>query len=82
MQDHELPFTFRVTKDSGHQVYLRNAGEEILLDEIAVKGDSVEMKLHIFDASLKAKIDGDKLSGTFYKYYAPEASLPFLGYVW
>lgn len=77
MQEHELPFTFRVTNDGGYKAYLQNAGEEILLDEIAVNGDSVEMRLHIFDASLKGKIDGDKLTGTFYKYYAPEANLPF-----
>ncbi|HZY79737.1 MAG TPA: TlpA disulfide reductase family protein, partial [Cyclobacteriaceae bacterium] len=74
MQDRELPFTFRVTNDT---VYLQNAGEEILLDEIKYTGDTVEMMLHIFDASLKARIDGDKLSGTFVKYYAPQTNIPF-----
>lgn len=78
MQGHELPFTFRVTNDSGkYQAYLQNAGEEILLDEITITGDTVEMMLHIFDASLKAKLDGDKLTGTFVKYYAQEANQPF-----
>jgi thiol-disulfide isomerase/thioredoxin len=78
MQNQELPFTFRVTNDSGkYKAYLQNAGESILLDEIAMDGDSVEMKLHIFDASLKAKIEGDRLTGTFVKYYAPEANQPF-----
>lgn len=77
-QGKELPFTFRVTNDSGvYKAYLQNAGEEILLDEITITGDTVEMHLHIFDASLKAKIDGDKLNGTFVKYYAPEANQPF-----
>ncbi len=77
-QEQELPFTFRVTNDSGkYKAYLQNAGEEILLDEIRITGDTVEMMLHIFDASLKAKIDGDKLTGTFVKYYAPEANQPF-----
>lgn len=74
----ELPFTFRVTNDSGkYQAYLQNAGEEILLDEITITGDSVEIHLHVFDASLKARIDGDQMTGTFVKYYAPEASQPF-----
>jgi len=78
MQGQELPFTFRVTNDSGnYKAYLQNAGEEILLDEIRFTGDTVEMALHIFDASLKAKIDGHKLSGTFVKYYAPQANVPF-----
>jgi thiol-disulfide isomerase/thioredoxin len=78
MQEQELPFTFRVTNDSGkYRAYIQNSGEEILLDEITVTGDTVEMMLHIFDASLKAKLDEDKLTGTFVKYYAPQANLPF-----
>lgn len=78
MQGQELPFTFRITNDSGnYKAYLQNAGEEILLDEIEITGDTVEMHLHIFDASLKAKINGDKLEGTFVKYYAPEVNQPF-----
>lgn len=78
MQGQELPFTFRVTNDSGqYKAYLQNDSEEILLNEITINGDSVEMHLHIFDASLKAKIDGDKLRGTFVKYYAPQANQPF-----
>ena len=78
MQGEELPFTFRITNDSGkYNAYLQNDNEEILLDEIVMNGDSVEMKLHIFDASLKAKIEGDRLTGTFVKYYAPEANQPF-----
>jgi peroxiredoxin len=78
MQDQELPFTFRITNDSGkYKAYLQNAGEEILLDEITITGDTVEMHLHIFDASLKAKIDGHQLKGTFVKYYAMQANIPF-----
>jgi len=33
--------------------------------------------LHVFDASLRAKINGNRLDGTFAKHYAPQASLPF-----
>jgi thiol-disulfide isomerase/thioredoxin len=78
LQEQELPFTFTVSNDSGkYKAVLHNASEEILLDEIKITGDTVEMMLHIFDASLKARIDGDKLSGTFVKYYAPQANMPF-----
>jgi thiol-disulfide isomerase/thioredoxin len=35
------------------------------------------MVLHVFDAALKAKIEGYKLSGTFVKNYAPEVNQPF-----
>jgi thiol-disulfide isomerase/thioredoxin len=78
LQGQELPFQFEVEKnESGYLVYLRNATEKIALDEVSVAGDSVNMVLHIFDASLKAKIEGNRLTGTFFKNYAPEASLPF-----
>ncbi len=78
MQEQELPFTFRVTNDSGkYTAWIINDTEEILLDEISITGDTVEMKLHIFDASLKAKIEGDRLTGTFVKYYAMQANIPF-----
>jgi thiol-disulfide isomerase/thioredoxin len=78
LQGHELPFGLEITNaGQGYTAYLVNAGEKILLDEITVRGDSVEIVLHVFDASLKAKINGDRLEGTFLKYYAPQASMPF-----
>ena len=78
VQGLELPFQFDVEKvNARFQVYLRNASERLLLDEIEVKDDSVVMVLHVFDAELRARIDGNQLTGTFYKNYAPDASLPF-----
>jgi peroxiredoxin len=78
MQGHQLPFLFDVLKkDTSYQVLLHNDTEKILLDEVSIKGDSVTMVLHVFDAALKAKIEGDKLSGTFVKNYAPEVNQPF-----
>jgi thiol-disulfide isomerase/thioredoxin len=78
LQGQQLPFQFEVEKTTEkYAVYLRNASEKILLDEIIVTDDSVNMVLHIFDASLKARINGDQLSGTFYKNYLPDGSLPF-----
>jgi len=77
-QGHDLPFTFDVVKKSDSLlVYLKNGSEKILLDEISVFGDSVKMVLHIFDAEIHAKIDGDKLKGTFIKNYATQANQPF-----
>lgn len=78
MQNHQLPFLFEVAKSNeSYTINLINSTEKILLDEISINGDSVNIKLHVFDAALKAKIEGDKLTGTFWKYYAPDASLPF-----
>ena len=78
LQGKELPFTFEVAKDSNqYRAYLVNDSEKLLLDEIYVNGDSVKMVLHIFDADLRVKIDGAKMTGTYYKNYAPDFSLPF-----
>ena len=78
LQGKELPFTFEVEKDSNqYRAYLINDSEKLLLDEIYVHEDSVKMVLHIFDADLRVRIAGDKLTGTYFKNYAPEFSLPF-----
>ncbi len=77
-QGHDLPFTFDVVRRRDSLlVYMHNGTEKILLDEVTVFGDSVKMVMHIFDAEFRAKINGDKLLGTFVKNYAPEANQPF-----
>ena len=80
MQAQELPFNFEVTKDAqgGYDIYLLNADERLLLDEIAVNGDSVDIGLHIFDANIRARVSGDSLQGLFIKNYAANYKLPFL----
>lgn len=78
MQDQELPFNFDIEKSGdSYKAWIRNSTEKIMLDEITFVGDSVEMMLHIFDASLKARIEGDQLSGTYIKYYSRSADVPF-----
>src|SRR4051794_23111946 len=78
MQNQQLPFLFDIEKkDSAYIAYLRNDTEKILLDEVSISGDSVTMILHVFDAALKAKIDGDKLTGTYVKNYNTSGNLPF-----
>ncbi len=83
IQGQALPFNLEVFKDSvdnnpdGYRAYLRNASERILLDQIAVKGDSVDIVLHIFDANIKARINGNRLEGQFIKNYEKDYRLPF-----
>jgi len=78
MQQRELPFVFEVKQDSGRTVMvLQNAEERLRLDEIFYADDSVRIMLHIFDAELRARIDGNQLTGRFIKHYAPQGSLPF-----
>ncbi len=79
IQDQELPFNFEIKRDlrGGYDVYLINADERLLLDEVSIKEDSVQITLHIFDADIKARITGDSLKGRFIKNYEKDYSLPF-----
>jgi thiol-disulfide isomerase/thioredoxin len=80
IQGQQLPFNFELVKDEndGYDIYIRNAEERLLLDEVNVKNDSVTIGLHIFDADIKAKISGDTLKGEFIKNYEKDYNVPFL----
>ncbi len=58
--------------------HLINGEEKILINEISHSQDSVRLQMHIFDAALIAKVEGDKLSGRWErKDQAQPYSLPF-----
>lgn len=78
VQGHELPMNFTVKKESNkYLVILKNMDEEIVLDEVALKEDSVIMIMHIFDTEIHAKIDGKSLVGYYVKNYEQDSKLPF-----
>jgi len=79
IQGELLPFNMEVTKDEqgGLDVFLLNAGERLLLDEVQTEGDSLFATLHIFDASLRARINGDNMQGSFVRNYLPGDPIPF-----
>ncbi|WP_082780429.1 TlpA disulfide reductase family protein [Rufibacter sp. DG15C] len=76
---HEMPFNFTVSEEKGKQVaYLINGEEKILIDEITFDQDSVRLQMHIFDATLHAKVDKGKLKGRWERRdQAQPYSLPF-----
>lgn len=80
IQGHSLPFGMEVSDHpgGGFQIYLINAQERILLDEIRLWGDSIDIVLHVFDANIKAQIIGDTLRGEFIKNYAVNYKIPFV----
>lgn len=80
IQGKELPFNFEVKRGSGNdvQIYLINAEERLLLDEVNIRGDSIDIGLHIFDANFKAAMKEDTLQGLFIKNFAEDYRLPFL----
>jgi thiol-disulfide isomerase/thioredoxin len=69
----QVPFLMEVvTSPSGQPLaYLINGQERILLDDIQVRGDSVKIPLHIFDADLRARINEteDELKGVWTRYH-------------
>ncbi len=78
MQGTELPFNFSIdSTDTGYKARLINADEEIQLDELSFVGDSLVMIMHIFDTELRAKINGDSMTGYFIKNYVENYRLPF-----
>jgi thiol-disulfide isomerase/thioredoxin len=78
LQGQQLPFNFEVTKEANkYKVFLKNAEEKLLQDEITIEGDSVKITMLIFDIELKAKIVGDKLEGYYIKNYDKDFKLPF-----
>lgn len=79
IQGRELPFNFEVKRNNKNdsEIYLINADERLLLDEINIAGDSIDIGLHIFDANFKAIMKGDTLEGLFIKNFAKDYRLPF-----
>jgi thiol-disulfide isomerase/thioredoxin len=71
VQGHQLPFGLEIVTDSagGYDLYILNADERLLLDEVTIQGDTLNAALHIFDANIKAKIDENQLIGYFIKNY-------------
>jgi thiol-disulfide isomerase/thioredoxin len=73
-QGQQIPFLFEVKTEAGKPVvYLINKGlngeERLRCEEISAAGDSVTIRLHVFDAALVVRADGkDKLKGTWVKY--------------
>lgn len=78
LQGQELPFTFEVeNQQDNYKVYLKNSSEKLTLDEVSILGDSVKMVLHIFDAELRARVNGNSLNGFYFKNYDASFKLPF-----
>lgn len=79
IQGQELLFNFRVEKDAagGYDAYLKNSSEELLLDEVTFVNDSINLVLHVFDAQLRASIEGDSLKGFYTLNYRPDYKVPF-----
>lgn len=61
----EIPFNFEVKNDSLITIF--NADEEIIVNEIVYKNDSIRIQTPVFEGYIKAKIKNDTLKGEFIK---------------
>ena len=74
-----LPFRFKVSQIKGGYPILQllNAEEQILVNEIKPKGDSIAITLHIFNTQLIVKLDGKTMTGRWVKNDYNDYSVPF-----
>ena len=75
----EIPFNFFVTyKGKKPLITIINADEKILVDEISIKGDSVNFKMPVFDTEFRTRIVGNDLEGIWINHYKTSNNiLPF-----
>lgn len=70
VQDNEvLPFTFAVNYNDKNAIAIQvfNAEEVIDVDEITIKGDSITIKMPVFEGYLKGKFTATEIKGSFIK---------------
>lgn len=75
----ELPFNFDV-KYNGKKpiIIIKNADERISVEEIIIKGDSVNFKMPVFDTEFRTVLKGDTLVGVWINHYRKEKNvIPF-----
>ena len=64
----DLPFTFNLQMNDGqYQMQIRNAEELIEVDEIAIQGDSITIKLPVFEGYIAGTFDSTLIRGDFIK---------------
>lgn len=75
----EIPFNFSVADSDGlRRLYVLNAGEKLEVDSIRLQGDSVIIKMPLFDSEIRAELGAKTLKGYWVKYRSGKAiAMPF-----
>ena len=79
----ELPFHFEV-KNAKEKLSFEiiNAEERIVVDEILLKGDSVIIKMPVFDSEFRCIHTGDSLKGNWFNHSRKDKNvIPFMAYI-
>ncbi|HNT79509.1 MAG TPA: TlpA family protein disulfide reductase, partial [Bacteroidia bacterium] len=75
----ELPFQMEFsTQNQQSTAIIINASERIVAKEISYSGDSIFIRLPLYDSEIRAQINGNRMTGTFYNYNrADKNQIPF-----
>jgi len=77
---HDIVFNFEVLDSGGKQViYIRNAGERLLVDDVTRSGDSILIHLPFYESQLRARVTADgNLEGVWLRHLASDwQTVPF-----
>jgi thiol-disulfide isomerase/thioredoxin len=77
-----LPFNFDLSfQNDSTKITIHNAEEKILVNEVSIKGDSVFIKMPVFDSEFRCKLSGDSLmNGNWINHARKEKNIiPFTG---
>jgi thiol-disulfide isomerase/thioredoxin len=77
---HDIVFNFEVLDSGGKQViYIRNAGERLLVDDVTRSGDSILIHLPFYESQLRARVKADgNLEGVWLRHLATDwQTVPF-----
>ena len=80
---HDIAFNFEVRDSGGRQVlYMRNAGERILVDDVRREGDSVLIRMPFYESQLRARVTADgNLEGVWLRHLVSDwQAIPFKAY--
>lgn len=62
----ELPFNFELKKkDTSYTITILNAEERIEVEEVSLLGDSVFIRMPVFDSEFKCRLSDDSLNGVW-----------------
>ncbi len=76
----QLPFNFELTsnKDYPYMIEIKNGDEKIIVTDIKLKGDSITIKMPVFDSEFKCKNFEDSLKGVWINHARKEKNIvPF-----
>lgn len=76
---HELPFNFEVSDVAGHQqIAIINGSEHYKVPDVKTVGDSVFIKMPLFDSEFRLKLEGENLTGNWIRHLGDhDSALPF-----